>query len=47
LLCSECENEAQGVVECVRADLADFVDGHSPSDDITILLIKRCSDTES
>jgi len=41
ILCRERDNSAEGIVESVKADLEQFVGDASPTDDITMLLLKR------
>ena len=44
LLMRECERPAEAIVEAVKSSLDEFVGDTSPSDDITMLLLKRTRD---
>lgn len=43
VICRERERSAEDIVACVKSDLEQFVGDTSPSDDITMLLLKRAS----
>ena len=45
VICHERDRSAEEIVACVRNDLDRFVDDASPTDDITMLLLKRARAT--